>query len=58
MDKVLEWVEIAYMAIVCLWQEARGQEPDCPACWKCEMMRVIVLCTGAFVLTKIVLGVL
>ena len=48
------WVEIAYMAVVCLIQELRGQEPDCPACWKCEMMRVIVLSLAVSVAVKIV----
>lgn len=57
-ESTLEWAEIAYMAVICLWQEARGQEPDCPACWKCEAMRATVLSVAAFTLTLIVKAVL
>ncbi len=38
------WAEIAWMAAVCLTQELRGEEPDCVPCWKCESMRLLILC--------------
>lgn len=52
------WVQIAVLAAQCLYQEVRGEEPDCPDCWKCESMRVLLLCILAFLGTKIVLWVL
>jgi len=55
---IKHWLEIAQMAVVCLWQEIKGEEPDCPYCWKCEMMRVMLLCSGAGVLTFVVKKVL
>lgn len=47
------WIEIAYMALVCLLQEIKGEEPDCPVCWKCELMRVVVLCIVAACVAKL-----
>jgi hypothetical protein len=52
-DFLAHWFEIACMAVVCLWQEVRGEEPDCPKCWKCEFMRIVVLCFGAAVGIKL-----
>lgn len=49
----VHWAEIAILACQCLWQELRGEEPDCPSCWKCEMMRVVVLSIGAYTLTTL-----
>ncbi len=51
---IAHWFEIAVMAVVCLWEELNGEEPSCPKCWKCEFMRVVVLCVGAFITTLIV----
>lgn len=46
------------MAVICLWQEVKGEEPDCPDCWKCESMRVVVLCLFALLVTLGVKAVL
>lgn len=55
MDNVKYWAGIAVLALVCLWQEAKGEDPDCPDCWKCESMRVLFLCLGAFIVTELLL---
>ncbi|MFM7009143.1 MAG: hypothetical protein ACKO0Z_07375 [Betaproteobacteria bacterium] len=55
---LIHWGEIAYWALICLIQEMKGEEPDCPDCWKCESMRVLILCLVAFVVTKLSLWVL
>lgn len=55
---MLHWFEIAVMAVVCLLQEIRGEDPDCPKCWKCEMMRVLTLCLVAGSLTALLKWVL
>ena len=55
MSTVKYWLHIAVWAVICLWQEVRGEEPDCPECWKCESMRLLVLCVGAFTITKVLL---
>lgn len=51
---MLYWFDIAVLAVQCLWQEVKGEQPDCPDCWKCESMRLLVLCIVAAVLTLIV----
>lgn len=50
---ILHWFEIAVLAVECLWQELKGEEPDCPECWKCESMRLLVLCLFAAIVTLI-----
>lgn len=55
---LVEWAEIAYMAVICLGQEIKGEEPDCPKCWKCESMRVVVLCLFAFAVVSLIKAVI
>lgn len=55
---IVHWAEIAVMAVICLWQEVKREEPDCPKCWKCESMRLLVLCLFAFGLVQAVKAVL
>lgn len=54
----LYWIQIAILATRCLIQQVRGEEPDCPDCWKCESMRVLLLCVIAFLGTKLTIWVL
>lgn len=47
MDRVNEfvynWYLLALWALRCLWEEITGQEVSCPDCWKCHLMRWIML---------------